>query len=201
MSYSADNHTMKNFFAVFTIVCSALLLADCSTVNVNINGQKQTETRSFFSAKKSSVNYSGRNSAKRNAPSKQERRMTLHTGDSIVDIAEEYLGTPYYWGGTKPSTGFDCSGFTSYVYKRAGYEIPRETMAQYKDLNPVRKPNPGDLVFFKINGKNISHVGIYTGDGKFIHSPRTGTTVSFAELGNDYWKKRYAGSRSYFSTN
>ena len=118
-------------------------------------------------------------------------------GYGIIDIADDYLGVPYKYGGTTPS-GFDCSGFTGYVYKRAGYRLPRGADDQYRALNPIKKPEIGDLVFFKIDGKRVSHVGIYVGGFRFIHSPRTGKSVGYADLRTKYWKKRYAGARTIF---
>jgi cell wall-associated NlpC family hydrolase len=126
--------------------------------------------------------------------------VTLHAGSAIVNIAKEYLGVPYRYGGKNPKEGFDCSGFTGFVYREAGYgELARSADGQYDTLHPVSPPQPGDLLFFKIKGDRISHVGIYAGDLKFIHAPRTGKSVSYADLRNPYWKKRYAGARSLFA--
>ncbi len=116
-------------------------------------------------------------------------------GNSIVSIAKQYLGTPYRYGGTTPA-GFDCSGFTGYVYKRAGIKLPRDARDQFRRLTEQKVPKPGDLVFFKINGSSISHVGIYVGNLKFIHSPRTGRSVEIADMRISYWKTRYAGART-----
>lgn len=127
----------------------------------------------------------------------QERRVTRYDGKGIVQLAQKYLGTPYRYGGNSPA-GFDCSGFTSYVYKKAGYRLPRATTAQYGKMNPVRAPQVGDLVFFRTSGKRISHVGIYVGNYQFIHAPSSGKTVSYADIRNSYWKPRYAGSRTIF---
>jgi cell wall-associated NlpC family hydrolase len=126
-----------------------------------------------------------------------ERRVTKYDGKGIIGIAEKYLGTPYRYGGNTPS-GFDCSGFTSYVYDRAGYNLPRATTAQYGKLNPVRVPEVGDLVFFRTSGNRVSHVGIYVGNYQFIHAPSSGKTVGYADIRNSYWKPRYAGSRTIF---
>ena len=126
-----------------------------------------------------------------------ERRVTKYDGTGIVQLAEQYLGAPYKYGGNSPN-GFDCSGFTSYVYKKAGYGLPRATTAQYGKLNPVRVPEVGDLVFFRTAGDKISHVGIYVGNYQFIHAPSSGKTVTHADIRNSYWKPRYAGSRTIF---
>jgi cell wall-associated NlpC family hydrolase len=128
-----------------------------------------------------------------------ERRITLYDGAGIVAAAEEHLGAPYRPGGVSPA-GFDCSGFTSYVYRAAGYQLPRTASDQYRArvLRPVRAPRPGDLLFFRLDGTRISHVGIYVGDYKFIHAPSSGRKVSYADIRLDYWKKSYAGARSIF---
>lgn len=127
-----------------------------------------------------------------------ERRTTVQEGVGILEIAKKYLGVPYRFGGSTPD-GFDCSGFTGYVYAQIGQKLPRDAGDQFSAGRPVKVPRVGDLVFFKIDGKKISHVGIYAGDLRFIHAPSTGKTVSFADMRIDYWKKRYAGARTLFA--
>lgn len=92
----------------------------------------------------------------------------------VIAIAKQYTGTPYVYGGSTPS-GFDCSGFTQYVFAKAGKSLPRVTTAQQAATTPVSSPQPGDLVFF---GSPAWHVGIYVGDGMMIDAPRTGSSVS-----------------------
>jgi cell wall-associated NlpC family hydrolase len=91
----------------------------------------------------------------------------------VVNIARTLLGIPYAYGGTSPS-GFDCSGFTQYVFGKAGVSIPRTASGQKKAATPVGNPKPGDLVFF---GSPVWHVGIYTGNGMMIDSPRPGKST------------------------
>ncbi|PKQ15461.1 MAG: hypothetical protein CVT67_09460 [Actinobacteria bacterium HGW-Actinobacteria-7] len=108
----------------------------------------------------------------------------------IVPYARHFLGVPYQWGGTSPS-GFDCSGFTSYVYRHAaGVTIPRTSSAQSRYGQPVSRSDlqPGDLVFF---GSPVHHVGIYVGGGMMIHAPHTGAVVSYGSIG----RGDYAGAR------
>ena len=113
----------------------------------------------------------------------------------IISTAKKYIGVPYKWGGTTPK-GFDCSGYVQYVFNKHDIEIPRTSREQYNFGTKVSKSNlqPGDLVFFNTSGKGVSHVGIYIGDGQFIHS---GTTkgVVIAELFGAYWSKLYLGAR------
>ncbi len=118
------------------------------------------------------------------------------TGQDIVNTARKYMGVPYLWAGTTPK-GFDCSGFTQYVFKQNGIALSRTTLTQYKEGIYVSKKNlqPGDLVFFQNTYREgISHVGIYVGDGKFIHaSSSRGITIT--PLSNTYWAPRYYGAR------
>jgi len=99
---------------------------------------------------------------------------------SVVSIALQYLGVPYVWGGSSPSTGFDCSGFTSYVFAQVGVSLPHHAASQYSYGVPVPYDQlaPGDLVFFE----GLGHVGIYIGGGQFVHAPHTGDVVKISSL-------------------
>ena len=118
------------------------------------------------------------------------------SGSQIVETAKKYLGVPYVYGGTSPS-GFDCSGFVYYVLKIHGITVSRTCSAMYKCGTPISKSDlrPGDLIFFQgTSAAGISHVGIYVGNGQFIHSPHRGKVVSFADLNSDYYTSHYYGS-------
>ena len=118
------------------------------------------------------------------------------TGNQIVETAKKYLGVPYVYGGTSPS-GFDCSGLVYYVLKAHGITVSRSSAAMYNCGTPISKSQlqPGDLVFFQGTYKSgISHVGIYVGNGQFIHSPQSGEVVSFANLNSDYYTSHYYGA-------
>ena len=119
--------------------------------------------------------------------------------DNAVEIARSYLGTDYQYGsnGDGGSSGFDCSGFVQHVYRQIGINLPRRSADQFRTGVAVSAPAPGDLVFFRIDGAEVSHVGIFTGDDEFIHSPSTGKSVRIDRLGSAYWKDRYAGARHY----
>jgi hypothetical protein len=120
--------------------------------------------------------------------------------ESIVDTAEGFLGTPYRWEGSSPNQGFDCSGLAMTVYKINGLDLPRTTKSQWRAGISVSPDNimKGDLVFFSMPGvKKTSHVGIYLGNGRFIHAPGEGKTVQIDSLSNPYFKEYYLGARSY----
>lgn len=115
---------------------------------------------------------------------------------NVVDIAKKYVGTPYAWGGTSPS-GFDCSGFIYYVFNQAGQSIPRtNTEGYYSKSTFVSSPKAGDLVFFENTYKaGISHMGIYVGNGEFIHASDSGVVVS--KLSNTYWNPKFVGYKRF----
>lgn len=118
-------------------------------------------------------------------------------GDNeIINTAKSFLGTPYVWGGTSPS-GFDCSGFTQYVLAQNGKSIPRTSQEQFASGQAVDKSQlqAGDLVFYG-NGE-ATHVGIYEGNNKIIHSPHTGDVVKESDF-STYWTSAYLGARRYY---
>ena len=124
--------------------------------------------------------------------------------DNVIDRAHELLGTPYKWGGNSVEQGFDCSSFLVYLFKtEANIQIPRTTAAMHRSKATTIKRNalkPGDAVFFKGNGRGqVSHVGLYIGEGKFIHSPRTGKNVRIDSLSNNYWNKNYTTAKRFHS--
>lgn len=119
------------------------------------------------------------------------------TGAQILAEARKYLGTRYVYGGASPS-GFDCSGFVYYVLKQFGFSPYRTPADQYRQGTFVEKKNlqVGDIVFFAgTYGSGISHVGIYAGNGQFIHAPNSRSTVSYSDLTGGYWANHYYGAR------
>jgi murein DD-endopeptidase len=124
------------------------------------------------------------------------------SGDVSASIAEhaaaqavKMVGRPYKYGGASPS-GFDCSGLVLYSYLKAGYALPRDTEHQRKAARPVKLSalRRGDLLFFDQEGKKNSHVGIYLGDGQFVHAPSSGKSVRRDRL-DAYWKKHFSEAR------
>lgn len=116
----------------------------------------------------------------------------------LADFAMTLRDIRYRRGGSEPSTGFDCSGFVRYVYKHAlGKELPQNSASQFLTGNKIDRDEmkTGDLVFFRVKGKRVSHVGIYLGEGRFIHAPSTGKRISVSELNEGYWAKRFVGAK------
>ncbi|MCE5220542.1 MAG: NlpC/P60 family protein [Clostridium sp.] len=105
------------------------------------------------------------------------------SNNNIIAYASNFLGTPYLWGGTSPSTGFDCSGFTQYVYAHFGISLGRTTYDQINDGYGISRDElqPGDLVFFGKNG-DPTHMGMYVGNNIYIHSPRTGDVIKISSM-------------------
>ena len=126
---------------------------------------------------------------------------TVRDGTSnLVDSAMNFLGVRYKLGGNTAETGFDCSGFTRYVFEASlGRVLPHraDEQANAPELAKVDRKDlkPGDLVFFDTMRRTFSHVGIYLGDGKFIHSPRTGESVRIEDINISYWAKHFTGAR------
>jgi cell wall-associated NlpC family hydrolase len=116
----------------------------------------------------------------------------------LAEFAMTLRDIRYRRGGRAPATGFDCSGFVQYVFAKAlGTDLPDDSASQFRAGTQVARAElkTGDLVFFHIRGKRVSHVGIYLDHGRFIHSPTTGSRVRVDELGDSYWAKRYAGAK------
>jgi cell wall-associated NlpC family hydrolase len=124
---------------------------------------------------------------------------TSRLAQSLARSALRFLGTPYAFGGDGPS-GFDCSAFVQHVYGMAGISLPRTADAQYDYGRPaVGGPRVGDLVFFETYTGGVSHVGIYLGDGKFVHASSShGVMVS--KLSESYWASRYLGAKRLIAT-
>ncbi|OHD69540.1 MAG: hypothetical protein A2W19_00590 [Spirochaetes bacterium RBG_16_49_21] len=119
---------------------------------------------------------------------------------SIVNTAKKYLGIRYNYGGMNEA-GFDCSGFVRFVYKRNGIILPRTTAGQFEQGTKIdlAQASAGDLVFFKIDGEKISHVGIVINTREFIHAPSTGKQVTIEKIDTEYWRKRFAGAVTYIN--
>ncbi|MHA0858279.1 C40 family peptidase [Paenibacillus sp. CMAA1364] len=131
--------------------------------------------------------------------------LTIGTGSAFADstmdsVIDRTIGVSYKTGGTT-TNGFDCSGFTRYVFLKLGVTLPRQSSAQFKTGTAVSRNEmrPGDLVFFNTSGKGVSHVGVFVGNGKFAHSSSS-RGVMISPLNQSYYAKRYVGAKRVMST-
>ena len=131
---------------------------------------------------------------------RQVRDTASDVASDLVLSAMNFLGVPYKRGGTSAETGFDCSGFTRYIFESSvGLVLPRRAEEQARAPGVIHvardELKPGDLVFFNTLRRTFSHVGIYVGDNKFIHSPRSGSEVRVEDMRLAYWTRRFDGAR------
>ena len=138
------------------------------------------------------------------APDAVSANLKPAAANAVLMRAIGLVGTPYRYGGNTPDGGFDCSGLIGYVYRdAAGISLPRST----REMISMRAPavgrdalQSGDLVFFATNGgRQVSHAGIYVGDGRFVHAPSTGGTVRLDSLSNTYWQRTYLNAKRVFT--
>ncbi|MHB8772094.1 MAG: C40 family peptidase [Syntrophales bacterium] len=133
------------------------------------------------------------------AVARREERGEAYLREELVRTAQSFLGVPYLWGGASAETGFDCSGLTMTVYQLNGLDIPRTSGEQFSSGTPVGRASleKGDLLFFAKTGTAVSHVGVYAGDGQFIHSPGKGKRIRRDSLSQAYYRRTFLGARSY----
>ena len=117
-------------------------------------------------------------------------------GYAVLQAAQGRIGSPYKYGGAGPDA-FDCSGLVTYAHRQIGVAVPRTAAQQFAAATPVKRGElrPGDLVFFRLESRNVSHVGIYAGDGRFVHAPQRGGTVRLDRLDGAWWRDHYTGAR------
>jgi cell wall-associated NlpC family hydrolase len=120
-------------------------------------------------------------------------------GRALAAVAASLVGTPYHFGGAD-GAGFDCSGLAFYVHERLGLAIPRTALAQQRAAHPVAPGQlaPGDLVFFHMRGHRVDHVGIYSGEGRFIHAPRAGEAVVYGDLSKGFYARHFAAGGRFW---
>jgi len=133
-------------------------------------------------------------------PTKTAARGDRDMGAIAARTAERFVGIPYRWGGENVVDGMDCSGFVRAVYNLCGLSIPRTSRDQFKAGESVAKEElqDGDLVFFGSSEESINHVGIYVGNGRFVHAPRRGEEIRVTSVDESYFEKRFVGGRRYF---
>jgi peptidoglycan DL-endopeptidase CwlO len=126
------------------------------------------------------------------APARKLAAAKAAMSQRVVQYAKRFIGVRYVYGGSSPRSGFDCSGFVRYVYAHFGVSLPHSSYAQFGDGRRVsrRSLRPGDLVFFD----GVGHVGLYVGNGRFIHAPHTGTRVQVTPLAG-WYSSRFSGAR------
>jgi murein DD-endopeptidase len=129
-------------------------------------------------------------------PHLSPRSASPEASDAAAGYALKMVGKPYRYGGAAPS-GFDCSGLVVFSYRQAGVAVPHNTDRQREISRSIRRGSlrRGDLVFFDLEGKKNSHVGIYLGDGRFVHAPSSGKHVRTDALDAPYWKKHFSEAR------
>jgi cell wall-associated NlpC family hydrolase len=184
---------MRPFIKTWLTICLLLPLAAHAT-----NREQRLPNVNGYTPKSHVAAPSSKN--KRNAQrlstanSKLVPAMTAKTSSNVLSRAVNVLGTPYRWGGSSPSKGFDCSGLVKYAFNDATFDLPRTSnaMASGHGQKVDRKDlKPGDLIFFKLKSRRVNHVAIYLGNDRFIHAPRRGKSVSIDTLNKPYWNKHY----------
>ncbi|MGF6089135.1 C40 family peptidase [Pseudomonas sp. 18173] len=187
---------MRSFFKTWLTICLLMPLAAHATNREqrlpNVNGYTP---KSHVSAP-SSKNKKNAKHAPTLASDKSGLVPPMGTKDSsnVLSRAVNVLGTPYRWGGSSPSKGFDCSGLVKYAFNDATFDLPRTSNAMASghgekvDRDDLK---PGDLIFFNIKSRRVNHVAIYLGNDRFIHAPRRGKSVSIDTLKKPYWENHY----------
>ncbi|WP_431147183.1 C40 family peptidase [Pseudomonas alvandae] len=184
---------MRPFFKTWLTICLLLPLAAHATNREqrlpNVNGYTP---KSHVSAPGSKNNPGTQRLSTTN--SKLVPPMATKASSNVLSRAVNVLGTPYRWGGSSPSKGFDCSGLVKYAFNDATFDLPRTSnaMAAGHGEKVERKDlKPGDLIFFKLKSRRVNHVAIYLGNDRFIHAPRRGKSVTIDTLNKPYWDTHY----------
>lgn len=136
----------------------------------------------------------------RKAEESVAKRDRSDMGEIAARTAERFVGIPYRWGGDTVVDGMDCSGFVRAVYNLCGVNIPRTSREQYRvgDVVGREELKDGDLVFFGSSPEEINHVGIFVGNGRFVHAPRRGDDIKVSSMDESYFQKRFVGAKRYF---
>jgi cell wall-associated NlpC family hydrolase len=131
---------------------------------------------------------------------KQQTHGNDYIREELIKTAQSFVGLPYLWAGSSLDKGFDCSGLAMTVYRLNGLDLPRSSQEQFDVGTPIERNDllEGDLVFFATtNSDKVTHVGIYIGEGRFIHAPGKGKNIRVDYIERSYYKKRYLGGRAY----
>ena len=157
-----------------------------------VEGEPEPEKTTSSSSSSSSKSSSKSSSSKSSSGSSSSK--TSSKAAQLIEIAKKYIGVPYVWGGETPS-GFDCGGFTKYVFKKIGYTLPHTKQINCGTKVSYSNMKKGDLVFFSSGSQKYGHVGIYVGGGKFIHAPSPGNSVRIETLASGYYYSHFTGAR------
>ncbi|MBJ2245515.1 C40 family peptidase [Pseudomonas haemolytica] len=192
---------MRPFFKTWLTICLLMPLAAHATNREqrlpNVNGftPKVHSTTSTAKSVKLTVNRPTQLSKAHGQATAGLMAVNTKQSSNVLSRAVNVLGTPYRWGGSSPSKGFDCSGLVKYAFNDVkAVDLPRTSnaMASGHGLKVDRKDlKPGDLLFFKLKSRQVNHVAIYLGNDRFIHAPRRGKSVSIDTLKKPFWDKNY----------
>ena len=184
-------------------ICLTLLLPGAALAPSAALAQTGRPQPAAASAEAEAKNQTATGNAAGNAPQAATEAPELNLGvaralDAMLERARSLIGTRYRMGGNSPETGFDCSGLAGYLYRDIlGFQLPRSAHEIWKFGKSVERADlrPGDLVFYNTLKRPYSHVGIYLGDNRFIHSPATGGRVNIVEMEQRYWATRWNGAK------
>lgn len=194
---SLKSALMPKMLKMPTRACLSLSFALCTALAMNAQAADVvTESASELATPKESMFQAGKSYISRVS----DRLVDTVTdkSDELINRAMEVIGVRYRWDAELPQSGLDGSSFVGYVFKdKLGFLLPRKSTQMSRVGKPINRDElqPGDLVFFNTMRLTFSHVGIYVGDNKFIHSPSKGTSVRVDDLGSLYWDKRFDGAR------
>ncbi|UVJ43773.1 C40 family peptidase [Pseudomonas sp. LS1212] len=197
---------MRPFFKTWLTICLLLPLAAHATnreqrLPTGFSGYT-AKTNAAYTYKKS-TSTAVKNAPRATAPG-TVAQMSAKQSSNVLSRAVNVLGTPYRWGGSSPSKGFDCSGLVKYAFHNIDeVDLPRTSnaMASGHGLKVDRKDlKPGDLLFFNIKSRRVNHVAIYLGNDRFIHAPRRGKSVTIDTLNKPYWKSHYVVAKRVLPT-
>lgn len=197
-----DNFLLMNFIVKFGFIAAAGLLTACSSQSSYESQGEISESSytGFFSSRSSQKNLESKTIKPANMPVNVKNIQVSRTTDAANEVlitAMGLVGTPYRWGGESEKTGFDCSGLIQHVFADTlDMDLPRRSveMSRMQGKNVAKADlKTGDLVFFSTDKKRkeINHVGIFVGDGRFVHAPRAGRNVTLSKLDTPYWQKTF----------
>jgi cell wall-associated NlpC family hydrolase len=177
------------YVGVMTLLIFAAFASACASSGAN-------RPRPFPTPSGSAVPASSNTEPAQTAPSSVEPRASVASDQALVATALSFRGTPYRNGGSDPR-GFDCSGFTQWVFAQYGVALPRNVEEQFKVGEKIKQDDlkPGDLVFFHTESSGASHVGIFVADDQFIHAPSSRGVVRVEYVNSIYWGRRFVGAR------